>query len=144
MPALSYDRPKPYDVTRDDAAGEALARLDALARIMDSAVTIPGTTIVLGFDAILGLIPVIGDAISSAIGGYIILEAKRLGAPRLLVARMSANTAIDTIVGAIPVFGDVFDVAYKSNRKNVALLRAHIEQNGLARPGTIEASYTRR
>jgi len=86
---------------------------------------------------------VIGDAISGAIASYIIWEARRLGAPRWLIARMAMNTTIDTVVGAVPVFGDLFDVAHKSNLKNVSLLKRHAEKNA-ARYGrrTIETTYT--
>jgi len=122
---------------------ESFARIEALAKILDSAVRIPGTKIVMGIDAVLGLVPVIGDAISGAIASYITWEARRLGAPRWLIARMAMNTAIDTAVGSIPVFGDMFDVAYKSNLKNVALLKRHADKHG-TRYGrrTIEATYT--
>ncbi|MEQ1715480.1 MAG: DUF4112 domain-containing protein [Hyphomicrobium sp.] len=126
---------------RDETVSEALARLDGLATIMDSAFRIPGTQVVMGLDALLGLVPVIGDAISSAIGGFIIWEAKRLGVSRFLIARMAMNTAIDTVLGSVPIVGDVFDVAYKANRKNVAILRRHLEKNGLRDGKTIEASY---
>jgi hypothetical protein len=119
-----------------------LARLDGLARVMDSAVTIPGTKIVMGFDALLGLVPVIGDAISGIISSYIIWEARRLGVSRLVMARMVTNSTIDAVIGSVPFAGDIFDVAYKSNLKNVALLKRHIEKTGLAGPGTITASYT--
>lgn len=128
-------------VTRDTSASQTLARLDALANVMDRAFRIPGTSVVMGFDALLGLLPVIGDAISGAIGSYIIWEAKRLGASRLTITRMAANTTIDTVVGVIPILGDLFDVAYKANRKNVELLRRHIERHGLGGERTIEASY---
>jgi hypothetical protein len=122
---------------------ENFARIEALAKVLDSAVSIPGTKIVMGMDAVLGLVPVIGDAISGLIASYIIWEARRLGAPRWLVARMAMNTTLDTMVGSIPVFGDLFDVAYKSNLKNVALLKKHAEKNG-ARYGrrTIETTYS--
>lgn len=122
---------------------ESFARIEALAKILDSAVRIPGTKIVMGIDAVLGLVPVIGDAISGAISSYIIWEARRLGAPRWLIARMAMNTAIDTAVGSIPLFGDMFDVAYKANLKNVALLKRHAEKHG-ARYGrhTIEPAYS--
>lgn len=119
-----------------------LARLDGLARVMDSAVTIPGTKIVMGFDALLGLFPVIGDAISGIISSYIIWEARRLGVSRIVMARMVTNSTIDAVIGSIPFAGDIFDVAYKSNLKNVALLKRHIEKTGLAGPGTISTSYT--
>jgi Domain of unknown function (DUF4112) len=131
-------------IVRDDSAAMTLTRLDGLARLMDSAIKIPGTDVAIGFDAALGLLPVIGDAISSVIGAYIIWEAKRLGASRLLIARMATNTTIDTIVGAIPIVGDVFDIAYRSNRKNVALLKAHLERHGVRDSKTIEATYTAR
>ena len=97
----------------------------------------------MGVDAMLGLVPVIGDAISAAIASYIIWEARRLGAPRWLITRMAMNTTLDTLVGSIPVVGDIFDVAYKSNLKNVALLKRHAEKHG-ARYGrrTIETTYS--
>ncbi|WP_245280095.1 DUF4112 domain-containing protein [Hyphomicrobium sp. 99] len=122
---------------------ESFARIEALAKMLDSAIRIPGTSVVMGIDAVLGLVPIIGDAISGAMASYIIWEARRLGAPRWLIARMAMNTALDTAVGSIPVFGDMFDVAYKSNLKNVALLKRHAEKHG-ARYGrrTIETTYT--
>ncbi|MFA5954959.1 DUF4112 domain-containing protein [Hyphomicrobium sp.] len=122
---------------------DSFARVEMLAKALDSAIRIPGTNVVMGIDAVLGLVPVIGDAISAMIASYIIWEARRLGAPRWLIARMAMNTTLDTIVGSIPVVGDVFDVAYKSNLKNVALLKRHAEKNG-ARYGrrTIETTYS--
>ncbi len=106
----------------------ALARLEALAKVMDSAFKIPGTEVRMGFDALLGLVPVIGDAIAGAISSYLIWEAKKLGVPKLVLGRMVANTAIDTALGSIPFVGDMFDVAYRANTKNVALLRRHLEK----------------
>lgn len=126
------------------AAGDveaSFARIDALAKMLDSAFQIPGTKIAMGFDALLGLVPVIGDAISGLIASYIIFEARRLGAPRWLVARMSANTALDTLLGSIPVVGDVFDIGYKSNLKNVALLKRHVAKNGHLYGLPIETTY---
>src|SRR6187549_1328370 len=103
----------------------ALARCEALARIMDSIVEIPGTKVRIGFDAMLGLVPVIGDLLSQAISSYIIWEARRLGVSRFTMARMIGNSAIDTIVGIVPFVGDAFDVVFRANMKNLALLRAH-------------------
>jgi hypothetical protein len=126
-----------------DAFEESFARIESLAKLLDSAIRIPGTQIVMGLDAALGLVPVIGDAISGAIASYIIWEARRLGAPRWLIARMAANTAFDTVLGSIPIVGDLFDIAYKSNLKNVALLKRHAEKHG-TRYGrrTIETTYS--
>ena len=108
----------------------ALARCEALARIMDSIVEIPGTKVRIGFDAMLGLVPVLGDLLSQAISSYIIWEARRLGVSRFTMARMIGNSAIDTIVGIVPFVGDAFDVVFRANMKNLALLRAHLEKNG--------------
>lgn len=108
---------------------------------MDSAVRIPGTNITMGVDALLGLLPGIGDAISATISSYLIWEAKQLGAPKLLLARMAGNVAIDTVIGAVPFAGDIFDVAYKANIKNITLLRKHVDKRGLRGAGTIDVSY---
>lgn len=127
---------------RDTDVRDTLVRLDTLARVMDSAIKIPGTNVVMGADALLGLLPVVGDAISGVISSYVIWEARRLGVSRLVMVRMVGNTAIDTIVGSVPFVGDLFDVAYKANTKNITLLRRHLEKHGASRAGTIEASYS--
>lgn len=113
---------------------ESVARMEALARLMDGVFVLPGTNIRLGLDAIIGLVPVAGDLISGVISSYLIWEARQLGAPKWLIARMMANTLIDTAVGAIPVLGDAFDVMFRANMKNMALLRRHMEKHGLKRP----------
>lgn len=104
-----------------------LARLEALAKLMDSAFVLPGTKFRFGLDAIVGLVPGIGDAISGAISSYLIWEARRLAASRLLIARMAGNTLFDTLLGSIPIAGDVFDASFRGNMRNVALLRQHLE-----------------
>lgn len=109
---------------------ESVARLELLARAMDSAIVIPGTDIRFGLDAVVGLVPGVGDAISAAVSSYLIWEAKKLGAPKWLIARMVGNTLLDATVGAIPVLGDAFDVAFRANVKNMALLRRHLARKG--------------
>jgi hypothetical protein len=101
-------------------------RLGALANALDSAFAFPGTGIRFGADSLIGLVPGVGDAIGLALSGYLILEARRLGAPPELLTRMAANVAIDAAFGAVPVLGDVFDVFYKANKRNMAHLRSHI------------------
>jgi hypothetical protein len=105
-----------------------IARIDALANLLDTAVLIPGTNIRFGLDAVIGLIPGIGDAITTVLSLYIVNEARALGAPPLLVARMVANVALDGIVGAVPLVGDAFDVAWRANRRNMKLLRDHLDR----------------
>jgi hypothetical protein len=99
---------------------------------MDGAFVLPGTNIRFGLDALIGLIPVAGDLIAGVVSSYLIWEARQLGAPRWLIARMMANTLIDTAVGAIPGVGDAFDVLFRANMKNMALLRRYLEKRGLA------------
>ena len=105
-----------------------LGRARTLARLLDAAVGIPGTPLRIGFDAVLGLIPGAGDMVAAALGGYIVLAAVRHGAPRAVVLRMLANIGIDTLLGSVPVLGDVFDVAYKSNLRNAELLERYAAQ----------------
>jgi hypothetical protein len=98
----------------------------ALARFLDSAISIPGTSWKIGFDAIVGVVPVVGDLIGGSLSAYIILEAARAEVPILTLARMLGNIGIDTLVGSVPAVGDVFDAAWKANIKNVALLERHL------------------
>lgn len=108
----------------------SLARLEALAKLMDGAFVVPGTNTRVGLDAIIGIIPGIGDAISGLISSYLIWEARKLGVSRWTLARMAGNTLLDTTIGAIPLAGDVFDVMFRANMKNMALLRRHLKAKG--------------
>jgi hypothetical protein len=112
---------------------ESLARLEAVGRLMDGAFVLPGTNIRFGLDAIIGLVPLVGDVISGLVSSYLIWEARQLGAPRWLIARMMGNTFLDTTIGAIPVVGDAFDLLFRANMKNMALLRRHLEKRGFTR-----------
>ena len=99
-----------------------LTRLRALARVMDDAVAIPGTRFRVGLDALLGLVPGVGDVAGGVTTAYTILAAHRLGAPRTVLIRMLWNVLVDTIFGSVPVLGDLFDAAYRANRRNVLLV----------------------
>ena len=116
-----------FDTLRAPSRAERIARIDALATLLDTAFVVPGTEIRFGLDALIGLVPGIGDAITTAISLYIVNEARALGAPPWLVARMVANVALDGLVGAVPLVGDAFDVAFRANRRNMALLRGHLD-----------------
>lgn len=106
-----------------------LRNLNALARLMDAKFRIPGTSIRFGLDAVIGLVPGIGDLVSLVISGYIVSSAAKIGASRYVMARMVLNTGIDAIVGAIPILGDIFDVGFRANQKNMRLLQQHINEN---------------
>ncbi len=114
------------DFSPPQSRAERIARLDALANLLDTAILVPGTNIRFGIDAMIGLIPGIGDAITTLMSLYIVREARELGVPRHVIARMLANVALDGVVGAVPFLGDAFDVMWRSNRRNMALLRKHL------------------
>jgi hypothetical protein len=105
-----------------------LDRLRTLATVLDDAVRVPGTNIRFGLDALLGLLPGAGDAVTGAMATYAIVLAARLGAPPVVIARMAVNVLVDVATGTIPVLGDIFDVGWKSNRKNVQLLEKYQAQ----------------
>ncbi|GAA3751868.1 DUF4112 domain-containing protein [Terriglobus aquaticus] len=109
-------------------------RLDMLSHVLDDFLVIPGTRIRFGLDAIIGLIPGIGDVIGGMASWIIILAAWLRGVPRLTLARMLANVAIETIIGAVPILGDAFDVAWKANRRNFALLQRSLGERATYPP----------
>jgi hypothetical protein len=109
-------------------AHETRARLDALARLLDSAVRVPGTRIRFGADAILNLIPGVGTLTSKGMSAYLIWEARRLGVPTGTLLRMLRNVGIDFVISAIPLVGWVGDVFYRSNLRNMDLLRDHLNE----------------
>lgn len=109
-------------------AEETRARLDALARLLDSAVRIPGTNIRFGADALLNLIPGVGTLTSKGMSAYLIWEARRLGVPTTTLLRMAGNVGADFVISAVPIIGWVGDVLYRANLRNMALLRKHIDR----------------
>ncbi len=110
--------------TRSEA--EELDRLEALANLLDSRFVIPGTDVRFGLDPLLGLVPVLGDAIAAIISLYIGMRLADLGVSRWGRARMLANVLLDFGVGSVPVVGDILDVAYKVNMRNIALARRNL------------------
>lgn len=107
---------------------QRLARLDAMARLLDVAFILPGTNIRYGIDGIIGLIPVVGDIIGSVLSLWLVREARALGAPWHVTARMLGNVAIQGVVGTVPVAGDAFDVLFRANMRNVRLLRRWLDR----------------
>ena len=118
---------------------DPVARLETFARFLDGAVRVPGTNIRLGADALIGLVPGIGDVVTTAMSAYIVWEARNLGLPRSAIARMVANVAIDAAVGALPLAGDVLDVFWRANHRNMKIIREHLRRTGKI----IDAEYAR-
>ncbi|MBW9091441.1 DUF4112 domain-containing protein [Rhizobium wenxiniae] len=102
-----------------------LRRLHGIARLMDTAIRIPGTGIRFGADSVFGLIPVIGDAGGALVGLYIINEARRMGVPPTKLVQMLGNLGVDAVVGSVPVAGDLFDLFFKSHRRNFDVILDH-------------------
>jgi hypothetical protein len=103
-------------------------RLERLAKLLDSEFRVPGTRFRFGLDGLMGLVPGVGDAAGLAISSYIVLEAWRLGAPPPILMRMIANLVLDSAVGAVPIAGDLFDMAWKANKRNMNLLMRHVRR----------------
>ena len=110
-----------------------IRRVRALARTLDTAIRIPGTGIRFGLDSIVGLVPGAGDVVSALMSGYIVLASARLGVPPWVVMRMILNLGVDTLVGSVPLVGDLFDVGFRANTRNAALLESHIAEPGSTR-----------
>jgi Domain of unknown function (DUF4112) len=107
---------------------QRLKRLEAIAKLLDIAFILPGTKIRYGIDGIIGLIPVVGDVIATALSLWLVREARALGAPWHITARMLGNVAIQGVVGTVPVAGDAFDVLFRANIRNVRLLRRWMDK----------------
>jgi hypothetical protein len=136
------DTSEKHGLTRIGDAKLAQAR--SLARLLDRAFRIPGTNITFGADAILGLIPGGGDIAGAVFSGWLILLGSRMGLPRHVLMRMVANVAIDTVGGSVPVLGDLFDVAWKSNTRNLKMLEqfanSHVEGGRVVSRGLVAAA----
>jgi len=114
-------------VTPTPTEETALAQLRGLSRVLDGAITIPGTGIRFGLDPIIGLVPVVGDWIGAALSGYIIVQGARLGASGATLMRMTGNPVVDLMAGSVPVLGDIFDLGFRANERNLALISAHMQ-----------------
>ena len=115
-----------------DARAE-VERLDRLADLLDSRFRIPGLGVRFGLDSLIGLVPGVGDVAALGPSAYLVYRAHRLGADRGTLGRMAANAGIDFVVGGIPVIGDLFDVGFKANRRNIELLKRHLHERQAGR-----------
>ncbi|WP_225009551.1 DUF4112 domain-containing protein [Novosphingobium percolationis] len=120
---------------RDPAA--VRARIEAMEQVLERAFTIPGLGRKVGLDAVAGLVPVLGDMLTAAMGAWLVWEARNLGLPKWKLWRMSANVAFDAAIGAVPVVGDAFDLLFRSNSRNLKIIRKHLDRHHPA-SGVIE------
>ncbi len=106
-----------------------LRRVEMLEYVLERAIALPGIRRKVGLDAVIGLVPVAGDVIAAALGMYLVWEARNLGMSKWQLARMTANVGVDTLLGAIPVAGDLFDFVFRSNSRNLRIIRKHIDKH---------------
>lgn len=104
-------------------------RLEAMEQLLERAFVLPGLGRGVGLDSIIGLVPVVGDLMAAALGAWIVWEARNLGMSKFQLARMAANIGIDTAIGAVPFAGDLFDFVYRSNSKNLRLVKKHLDKH---------------
>jgi hypothetical protein len=116
------------DVSAHDRKRRARERLITLTRLMDAAVELPGLRTSVGLDALLGVVPVVGDVVSAGIGLYLVAQARELGASRRLQARMIGNLVLDVAIGAVPIAGDIADVFFRAHRRNLKLLQKELRE----------------
>ena len=104
-------------------------RIEAMEHLLERSMVVSGTNYPIGLDTIIGFVPVIGDIVTAAMSAYIVWEARNLGLPRWKLWRMIGNVAIDSAVGAVPIVGDAFDVVYRSNTKNLRIVKKHLDKH---------------
>lgn len=119
------------DVSRDPQA--VRQRVEAMEKVLERVFVIPGINRPVGLDSLVGLIPVVGDIATALMGGYIVWEARNLGMSKWQLSRMAANVGIDTALGAVPLAGDLFDFLWRSNTRNLKIIRKHLDKH---HPGT--------
>jgi hypothetical protein len=104
-------------------------RLEAMEMLLERAFTVPGTNYRVGLDAVVGLVPVLGDLITTAMGAWLVWEARNLGMSKFHLLRMGGNVAVDTLIGAVPVIGDAFDFVFRSNTRNIKILKRWLDKH---------------
>lgn len=114
-------------VGRDPAA--VRRRVEAMERLLERAFVVPGTEMRVGLDAIVGLVPVVGDLVTTAMGAWLVWEARNLGMSKFQLVRMGGNIGLDALVGAIPLVGDLFDFAFRSNSRNLKILKRYLDKH---------------
>lgn len=104
-------------------------RIEAMEQLLERSFTIPGVNYPIGLDSIVGLVPVVGDLVTAAMGAYMIWEAKNIGLPKWKLYRMAGNVAVDTALGAVPLVGDAFDLLFRSNTRNLKIVKRHLDKH---------------
>jgi hypothetical protein len=124
-------RPQPmgYSLPVGSDPASVRRRLEALEMVLERSFTIPGINRAVGLDAIVGLVPVLGDVVTAVMGAYFVWEARNLGMPKWKLWHMAGNLAFDSLLGAVPIAGDLFDFLYRSNTRNLRIVKRHLDKH---------------
>lgn len=122
-------RPVGFDLPLGNDVHSVRRRIEAMEQVLERSFVIPGINRPVGLDSIIGLVPVVGDIIAMGMGAYIVWEARNLNMPKWKLLRMAANVGFDTAVGAVPVVGDLFDFMFRSNTKNLRIVKKHLDKH---------------
>jgi len=122
-------RPMPASLPFGRDAASVRQRIETLERALEHGFRVPGTGYEFGLDAVVGLIPVVGDFIGAALGAYLVWEARNIGVPKWKLWRMSGNVAFDTAIGFVPVAGDALDFLFRSNSRNLKIVKRHLDKH---------------
>ena len=128
---VQQQRPQPmgYTLPVGNDPASVRQRLEALEKLLERSFTIPGINRAVGLDAIVGLVPVLGDVVTAAMGAYFVWEARNLGMPKWKLWHMAGNLAFDSLLGAVPVAGDLFDFLFRSNTRNLRIVKRHLDKH---------------
>ncbi len=118
-------------------------RIEAAEKVLERAFVVPGLNRPIGLDAIVGLVPVVGDLVTTGFGAWLVWEARNLGLSKFQLARMVGNVGLDAVLGAVPLVGDLIDFAFRSNSRNLRILKRHLDKHHPA-TGTLEGEIVRR
>nr|WP_237392529.1 DUF4112 domain-containing protein [Aurantiacibacter rhizosphaerae] len=131
--AENLQKPRPMAMSQDLPVGKdpvsIRRRIEAMEKVLERSFVVPGINRPVGLDAIIGLVPVVGDIIAMGMGAYIVWEARNLGLPKWKLLRMAGNVAFDSAVGAVPFVGDVFDFMFRSNTRNLRIVKKHLDKH---------------
>ncbi len=122
-------RPMGFELPTGTDPASCRRRIEAMEKLLENSFTVPGVNYRIGLDSVVGLVPVVGDFVAAAMGMYLVWEAKNLGMPKWKLWRMTGNVALDTAVGAIPVVGDAIDFVFKSNTRNLRMVKRHLDKH---------------
>jgi len=129
MPDPQRPRPMTANLPLGNDPASIRRRVEALEQVLERSFVVPGINKPIGLDAIVGLVPVVGDLVTMGLGAYIVWEARNLGMPKWKLLRMAGNVAFDTAVGAVPLAGDLFDFLFASNTRNLKIIKKHLDKH---------------